>query len=185
MSYRLAGLAAALLLAFSTHAQTPAAAPVPATTVLKAAHLFDGRSGALVSPGLVVVRGSRILAVGANVAIPAGANVIELGDATLVPGYIDAHTHIAYDHADDWAQGFYEGMLRFPVEQSFHAGRHAKVTLLAGVTSASEVGAGDFVAVALRNAIHPGTTASPRLLAAGHPRASTGGPRHNAPLPPD
>src|SRR3546814_10867955 len=78
MSYRLAGLAAALLLAFSTHAQTPAAAPVPATTVLKAAHLFDGRSGALVSPGLVVVRGSRILAVGANVAIPAGANVIEL-----------------------------------------------------------------------------------------------------------
>src|SRR3546814_7346750 len=98
MSYRLAGLAAALLLAFSTHAQTPAAAPVPATTVLKAAHLFDGRSGALVSPGLVVVRGSRILAVGANVAIPAGANVIELGDATLVPGYIDAHTHIAYDH---------------------------------------------------------------------------------------
>src|SRR3546814_10551084 len=55
MSYRLAGLAAALLLAFSTHAQTPAAAPVPATTVLKAAHLFDGRSGALVSPGLVVV----------------------------------------------------------------------------------------------------------------------------------
>src|SRR3546814_9625181 len=108
MSYRLAGLAAALLLAFSTHAQTPAAAPVPATTVLKAAHLFDGRSGALVSPGLVVVRGSRILAVGANVAIPAGANVIELGDATLVPGYIDAHTHIAYDHDDDWAQGFYE-----------------------------------------------------------------------------
>src|SRR3546814_9310314 len=82
------------------------------------------------------LRGSRILAVGANVAIPAGANVIELGDATLVPGYIDAHTHIAYDHDDDWAQGFYEGMLRFPVEQYFHAGRNAKATLLAGVTSA-------------------------------------------------
>src|SRR3546814_81159 len=59
MSYRLAGLATALLLTFSTHAQTPAAAPAPAptTTVLKAAHLFDGRSGALVSPGLVVVQG--------------------------------------------------------------------------------------------------------------------------------
>ena len=58
MRYRLAGLATALLLAFSTHAQTPAAASAPTTTVLKAAHLFDGRSGALASPGLVVVQGS-------------------------------------------------------------------------------------------------------------------------------
>src|SRR3546814_14978230 len=109
MSYRPAGLATALLLTFSTHAQPPAAAPAPAptTTVLKAAHLFDGRSGALVSPGLVVVQGSKILAVGASAAAPAGARVIELGDATLVPGYIDAHTHIAYDHDDDWDQGFY------------------------------------------------------------------------------
>lgn len=187
MTYRPAGLAAGLLMAFAAVAQTAATAPATAatTTVLKAAHLFDGRSGQLVSPGLVVVQGSKIIAVGANVAIPAGARVIDLGDATLVPGYIDAHTHIASDHDDDWAQGFYEGMLRFPVEQSFHAGRNAKVTLLAGVTSARDLGAGDFVDVALRNAINAGLTEGPRLLVAGHAIGSTGGHCDSSPFPPD
>ena len=184
MRYRLAGLATALLLACSTHAQTPASGSAP-TTVLKAAHLFDGRSGALLSPGLVVVQGDRIVAVGANAAVPAGAKIIELGDATLVPGYIDAHTHIAYDHDDDWAQGFYEGMLRFPVEQSFHAGRNAKVTLLSGVTSARDLGAGDFIDVALRNAIDAGLTQGPRMLVAGHALGSTGGHCDSSPFPPE
>lgn len=190
MNLRIAALAAALSLTFAAHAQTPAAAPATpptsaATTVLKAAHLFDGRSGHLSSPGLVVVQGSKIIAVGANAVIPANAKVIDLGDATLVPGYIDAHTHIAYDHDDDWAQGFYEGMLRFPVEQSFHAGRNAKVTLLAGVTSAREVGAADFVDVALRNAINAGLTEGPRLLVAGHSLGSTGGHCDSSPFPPE
>lgn len=190
MNLRTAALAAGLSLALAAHAQTPAAAPATppasaATTVLKAAHLFDGRSGNLSSPGLVVVQGTKIIAVGANAAIPADARVIDLGDATLVPGYIDAHTHISYDHDDDWAQGFYEGMLRFPVEQSFHAGRNAKVTLQAGVTSAREVGAGDFVDVALRNAINAGLTEGPRLLVAGHSLGSTGGHCDSSPFPPE
>ncbi len=188
MNIRIAGLAAALLLAFAANAQTPAATPTTPTTpatVLKAAHLFDGRSGNLASPGLVVVRGGKIIAVGANASIPADAKVIDLGDATLVPGYIDAHTHIASDHDDDWAQGFYEGMLRFPVEQSFHAGRNAKVTLQAGVTSAREVGAGDFIDVALRNAINAGLTEGPRMLVAGHALGSTGGHCDSSPFPPD
>lgn len=185
MNLRTATLAVALSLAFAAHAQAPAAAPAPTTTVLKAAHLFDGRSGHLSSPGLVVVQGSKIIAVGASAAIPADAKVIDLGDATLVPGYIDAHTHIAYDYDEDWAQGFYEGMLRFPVEQSFHAGRNAKVTLLAGVTSAREVGAGDFVDVALRNAINAGLTEGPRLLVAGHSLGSTGGHCDSSPFPPE
>lgn len=186
MNLRPAALAAGLSLACAATAQTPATAPAPTpATVLKAAHLFDGRSGNLTSPGLVVVQGSKIIAVGANAAIPADAKVIDLGDATLVPGYIDAHTHIASDHDDDWAQGFYEGMLRFPVEQSFHAGRNARVTLQAGVTSAREVGAGDFVDVALRNAINAGLTEGPRLLVAGHALGSTGGHCDSSPFPPD
>jgi imidazolonepropionase-like amidohydrolase len=153
--------------------------------VLKAAHLFDGRSGNLSSPGVVVVQGTKITAVGSNATIPADAKVIDLGDATLVPGYIDAHTHIASDHDDNWAQGFYDGMLRFPVEQSFHAGRNARVTLLAGVTSAREVGAADFVDVALRNAINAGLTEGPRLLVAGHALGSTGGHCDSSPFPPE
>jgi len=185
MSYRSAGVVAGVLLAVAANAQTPAAVPTTPATVLKAAHLFDGRSGKLVSPGLVVVQGSKIIAVGGNATVPADAKVIDLGDATLVPGYIDAHTHLAYDHDENWAQGIYEGMLRFPVEQSFHAGRNAKVTLLAGVTSARDVGAGDFVDVALRNAINAGLAEGPRLLVAGHSLGSTGGHCDSSPYPPD
>jgi len=186
MKIRTAGLAAALLV-FAAHAQAPANAPAPATptTILKAAHLFDGRSGTLVSPGLVVVQGSKILAVGTDAAIPVGAKVIDLGDATLVPGYIDAHTHITFDHDDDWAQGFYDGMLRFPVEQSFHAARNAKVTLQAGVTSVRDVGSSDFIDVALRNAINGGLTEGPRMLVAGHAIGSTGGHCDSSPFPPE
>ena len=186
--HRLTSLSAGLLLAFAAQAQAPAAPQpnaAPATVVLKAAHLFDGRSGRLDSPGLVVVRGDRIVAVGANAEVPAGSRVIDLGDATLLPGYIDAHTHIASDYNENWAQGFYENTLRFPVEQSFHAGRNARLTLQAGVTTAREVGAMDFVDVALRNAINAGLAEGPRLLVAGYALGSTGGHCDSVPAPPN
>ncbi|WP_342316204.1 amidohydrolase family protein [Lysobacter sp. FW306-1B-D06B] len=177
----LTGLTVALSLASAAPAQAPAAAgPV----VLKAAHLFDGRSGRLVSPGVVVVQGTRIAAVG-EAAVPAGAKVIDLGDATLMPGFIDAHTHIASNHDDNWAQGFYENMLRFPAEQSFHAAHNAKLTLEAGFTTVREVGAPDFVDIALRNAIRDGLTEGPRMLVAGHAIGSTGGHCDIAPFPPE
>ena len=179
----LAGLSAALSIASSTAAQAPPAAATP-PIVLRAAHLFDGRSGRLVSPGLVVVQGGRISGVG-DAAVPPGAKVIDLGDATLLPGFIDAHTHIASNHDDNWAQGFYENMLRFPTEQSFHAARNAKLTLEAGFTTVREVGAPDFVDIALRNAIRDGLTEGPRMLVAGHAIGSTGGHCDNAPFPPE
>ncbi len=195
MKHRIVSMAAGLSLAVllvganRVHAGDGRAAedasPAAQVLVLKAAHLFDGSSGRLQSPGVVVVRGQRIVGVGADATIPAGARVIELGDATLVPGYIDAHTHIASDHDDNWAQGFYEGMLRFPVEQSFHAARNAKATLEAGVTTVREVGASDFVDVALRNAIDQGLAEGPRMLVAGHAIGSTGGHCDSSPFPPD
>lgn len=183
MKHRIKGLCAGLLLAFAGHAQAPAAPA--AAIVLKAAHLFDGRSGRLTAPGLVVVQGDRIVGVGAEATVPAGARVIDLGDATLLPGFIDAHTHIAYNHIENWAQYFYEGMLRFPVEQSFHAARNAKATLQAGVTTAREVGSADFVDVALRNAINAGIAEGPRMLVAAHSIGSTGGHCDSVPAPPD
>src|SRR5689334_18822873 len=131
MPHRIIGLCAALLLPMLAAAE-PAAPPAPETVVLKAARLFDGRSGKLSEPGLVVVKGERIVAVGASAAIPAGARVVDLGDATLLPGFIDAHTHITQDHNDDWAMGFYEGTLRSPVEQAYHAEANARTTLRAG-----------------------------------------------------
>jgi len=174
-------------LAFSiAAADTPPAAPDAGSTVivLKAAHLFDGKSGQLQSPGVVVVRGQRIVGVGAGVQTPADARVIDLGDATLLPGFIDAHTHMASDHNDDWEDGFYANALRSVPEQSFHAARNARALLMAGVTSAREVGAPDFVDVALRNAIRDGLAEGPRLLVAGHAIGSTGGHCDGPPVPP-
>jgi imidazolonepropionase-like amidohydrolase len=176
-------LAAALAVSFSAHAEGPAAKSAP--IVLKAAHLFDGRSGTLTSPGLIVVKDERIVAVGKDAAIPADAKVIDLGDATLLPGYIDAHTHITGDHHDNWAQGFYEDVMRPAAEQAFHAEANARATLRAGVTTARDVGSSDFLDVALRNAINDGFAEGPRMLVVGHAIGSTGGHCDGPPAPVD
>ena len=166
-------------------AAAPSQEPATPAIVLKAAHLFDGKSGQLQSPGLVVVRGKSIVAIGASAQVPAGARVVDLGEATLLPGFIDAHTHIAGDYNESWAQGFYEGMLRFPVEQSLHAARNARAVLMAGVTSARELGAADFIDVGLRNAIKDGIATGPRMLVAAHAIGSTGGHCDGPPIPPE
>lgn len=160
-----------------------AQAEVP--VVLKAAHLFDSRSGQLSRNGVVVVQGEKILAVGSGVNIPSNARVIDLGDATLLPGFIDAHVHITSELNDNYYRGFYDNMLRFPVEQSHYAARYAKRTLDAGFTTIRNLGAGDFVDVGLRNAINAGVVTGPRILAAAHSIGSPGGHCDGAPFPPD
>ena len=183
---RISALAAGLMLAFASHAETPSGPPAASSvTVLKAAHLFDGKSGTLASPGLIVVKDQRIIAVGQNATVPADAKVIDLGDATLVPGYIDAHTHITQDHDDNWEKAFYEGTLRSAVEQSFHAEANARATLRAGVTTVRDVGSSDFIDVALRNAIRDGLAEGPQMLVVGHAIGSTGGHCDSPPVPPD
>jgi imidazolonepropionase-like amidohydrolase len=170
------------LAGFTARAADSAAESAP--IVLKAAHLFDGKSGTLTSPGLVVVTGSKITAVGAGAAIPAGARVIELGDATLLPGFIDAHVHLTDESSDNPYRDFYEGMLRFPAEQSFYAAKNAHTTLAAGFTTVRNVGAGDWVDIALRNAINKGLVPGPRIIAAAHAIGSPGGHCDQSPFPP-
>jgi len=183
----LAGLSACLGLAIA-HAQTatPAAsATAVRPVVLRAAHLFDGRSGQLVSPGVVVVQGQKIVAAGSSANVPEGARVIELGDATLLPGFIDAHVHIADDYDADWEHGALNSLLRPAAEQAFHAAHNAKLTLEAGFTTVRNVGAADFVDVALRNAIDEGLAEGPRMIVAGHTIGSTGGHCDSLPIPPE
>jgi imidazolonepropionase-like amidohydrolase len=165
-------------------AAPPSIAAEPAT-VIKARHLFDGVSGRLSEPGVVVVAGGRIVAVGAGAAVPADARVIDLGDATLLPGFIDAHVHITDEASDNSYRDFYQGMLRLPAEQSFYAEKYAHATLAAGFTTVRVVGAGDWVDIALRNAINDGLVQGPRILTAGHAIGSPGGHCDQSPFPPD
>jgi imidazolonepropionase-like amidohydrolase len=153
--------------------------------VLKAAHLFDGKSGRLTGGGAIVVQGEKILSVGSASSAPANARVIDLGDATLLPGFIDAHTHVTSELHDDYYRGFHADIYRFPVEQSFYGALYAKRTLEAGFTTVRNLGANDFVDVGLRNAIRDGIAVGPRIVAAAHSIGSTGGHCDQGPFPPD
>ena len=167
-----------------------AAAPPPAlaaeaATVIKARHLFDAVSGRLVEPGVVVVADGRIVAVGAGAAVRADSRVIDLGDATLLPGFIDAHVHIADQASDNAYRDFYQDMLQFPAEHSFYAEKYARVTLAAGFTTVRVLGTEDWVDVGLRNAIQAGLVQGPRIVAAAHAIGSPGGHCDQSPFPPE
>ncbi len=151
----------------------PAAKPTP--IVLKAARLFDGKSDALVQGEMVVVEGKTIKAVGAGLAVPEGATVIDLGDATLCPGFIDAHTHLTHERANDYNQGFVDGMRREVTEQAILATVYARRTIEAGFTTVRDVGSDDMLDVGLRNSIARGVVPGPRMLVAVHALGATGG----------
>src|SRR5579864_2006969 len=87
-----------------------------ATVVLKSVRLYDGKSDRVTSPGIVVVRANKIEAVGPGAAIPSDATVIDLGDATLLPGLIDAHTHLGWAYAGSYDQREMERMRKNPPE---------------------------------------------------------------------
>jgi imidazolonepropionase-like amidohydrolase len=170
-----ARLAAALLILTATPpapAQGPKSPPVIA---VKAARLFDGKAGALQANGVVLVQGPKILAVGTDLAIPAGAEIIDLGDATLSPGFIDAHTHLTGESTDDWKQGFVDGFRRELAEKAIESTVHARKVLEAGFTTVRNVGSSDLLDVGLRNAIARGLVPGPRMLVSVHGLGARGG----------
>jgi imidazolonepropionase-like amidohydrolase len=178
----LLGVAAGLFLPLVSWAESTAAAARP--IVLKADHLFDSVSGKLIDRGVIVVSGSHITAVGSDASIPADAQVIDLGNATLLPGFIDAHVHLSQESGPNWYLDFYNDIMRFPTEQALYGAHYAKVTLEAGVTTVRDVGSDDLVALGLRNAIRAGMVPGPRMLVANSAIGSTGGHADQDPYPP-
>jgi imidazolonepropionase-like amidohydrolase len=178
----IAAVLAAQWFAGPSLADAPPAAP--RTIVLKAAHLFDSVSGTLTEHGVVVVSGSKIQAVGSDAAIPAGAEVIDLGDATLLPGFIDAHVHLSMESSLDWYREFFNNIMRFPAEQALYGAHNAKITLEAGVTTVRDVGSTDYIALGLRNAINAGQIPGPRMLVSNYAIGATGGHADQDPVPP-
>jgi imidazolonepropionase-like amidohydrolase len=101
--------------------------------------------------------------------------VIDLGDATLLPGFIDAHVHITGESSDNWYADTVSGLRRTVPEQAIRATELARRTLLAGFTTIRNVGAGEWIDVGLRNAIDAGVVPGPRILTAAHSLGARGG----------
>jgi imidazolonepropionase-like amidohydrolase len=146
------------------------------TTALRSARLIDGSGGPVVRNGVVVITGDRIVAVGAQsqVTIPAGARVIDLGNATLLPGFVDAHVHLmgrplGDPKADDAI------VHDLPGYAAIHGVSNAQKTLMAGFTTVRVLGADHFDDIALRQAITDGVAIGPRMQDAGHAIGITGG----------
>src|SRR5437660_6479044 len=176
--------AAFLFTATQALAQQPAPATAPRPIVLRAARLFDGTSDTIIRNGVVVVQGNRIVAAGADVDLPANAQVIDLGDATLLPGLIDSHVHLTEANEQNYYLNYFQTLMRHPAEQAILATTFARKTIDAGFTTVRNVGASDYVDVGLRNAINNGWTVGRRMLVAVHAISATGGHGDSVPIPP-
>src|SRR5881392_2820505 len=150
------------------------------TIVLKAARMFDGKSKALVQNGVVIVQGDKIVDVGSNLSVPDGARLIDLGDATLSPAFMDAHTHLTLDYSGDYNQRRLHELDLNVSEQAIRATLYARATVEAGFTTVRDLGSRfvasrEFVDVALRNSINKGIIVGPRMLVATKGIGATGG----------
>ena len=182
---RVAVVLALLASTASLAAQTPAPSPTPAPiTAIRAARMFDGKSDATIRNAVVLVQGSRILAAGSGLDVPAGATVVDLGDATLLPGFIDSHTHLTGEAGDSYIRDFFDGLQRPATEQVFYGATYAKRAVEAGFTTVRDVGSEKDLDVGLRNAIEAGLTPGPRMLVARYALGATGGHCDNTGFPP-
>lgn len=144
--------------------------------VLKAAQIIDGTGAAPIRNAVVVVSDDKIMAIGpvASITIPTGARVIDLGDATLLPGFFDLHTHITGRTLGD-PEGINSTVRDYDSFGAILSVENARKTLMAGFTTIRNLGADRFDDFALRKAINDGFVVGPRVIAAGYSLGITGG----------
>ena len=176
-------LLAVLALIATTVAQQPAAKP-PAeqkhVTIIRAGRLLDVKTGKITTDQAIVIEDGTIVRVGGQFkAVGPGETYIDLSNATVLPGLIDAHTHIT---GDPWHHG-YSGLSISTAREALYGARYAKATLEAGFTTIRNVGAGGFADIDLRDAINAGDVEGPRIYASGPALSITGGHCDNNLLP--
>ncbi len=139
--------------------------------VLHAARMLDVRSGEVIANAVIVIEGDRIRSVGQENS-PVDAQTIDLGDVTLLPGFIDMHTHLSLDIEGDWVHRPVE---ETAVDAALRGARNARRTLLAGFTTVRDLGSLGFVDVSLMRAIQAGLIEGPRIFPSAHTIGITGG----------
>ena len=146
-----------------------AAQQPPSQVVIRAGRMLDVKTGKLLANQTIVIEGDRIVSTGG--AAPAGARVIDLSGATVLPGMIDVHTHLTMDPEDAGLRSLTISVPR----QALIGARNARATLLAGFTTVRNVGAYSYADIALRDAVNAGDVPGPRMLVSGPPLGITGG----------
>ncbi|MGB7921722.1 MAG: amidohydrolase family protein [Pyrinomonadaceae bacterium] len=140
------------------------------TVVLRAARMLDVQTGRIIQPAVIVIEKDRIKSVNPT-SVPQG-QVIDLGDVTLLPGFIDTHTHLSFDFDGTW---LYRPVTDTAGDYALRGARNARITLLAGFTTVRDVGSAHFVDVALMRAIDREFVPGPHIFPAGHSIGITGG----------
>src|SRR5919202_2798796 len=178
-------LALLLLSAPGARSQVRERAGAPRLVAIRAARLLDVRSGDMIGDAVILVEGDRVKAVGQRVAVPPGAQVIDLGNVTVLPGLIDCHTHVLLEPEDE--RGAPPVVTKSQAFRTVEGVAAARRDLEAGFTTMRDLdseGAG-FADVAVRDGINRGVIPGPRLLVATDPLTITGGAMNNAGLNPD
>ena len=168
-------LAAACATATPARAQGDSLVPSPSArsqrTVIRVAHVLEPRTGKRIDNAVIVIDSGRITSVTSGGKLPAAARMYDLGNATVLPGLIDVHTHLSGESHDYYTDLF----RRSPIDAAVRAHVYAKRTLEAGFTTVRDVGAPELIDVALRNAINEGVVEGPRMLVATLALSATGG----------
>ncbi|TGE06332.1 amidohydrolase family protein [Hymenobacter fodinae] len=163
--------------ALGVHAQTTSIAPVRA---VKCGRLLDVRAGRVIPNGVVLVQGTKILQSGANVTIPAGAEVLDLGNALVLPGLIDAHTHLLQNYQPELGGDDNNMLVTVATMSTAHrallGAAMGREDLEAGITTVRDLGnSGHNGDVALRDAINKGQVVGPRIVASTRALSAAGG----------
>ena len=171
---------AAVLLSAVLYGFAASAQQAPKRIVVHAGKLLDVNTGNTLSDQAIVIEGDKIVSVGpiSSAKLTGAEQRIELGNATVLPGMIDAHTHLTFD-----PQFGYEGLAISVPREALIGAKNARVTLEAGFTTVRNVAADGYADIALRDAINAGDVPGPRMLVSGPPLGITGGHCDNNLLP--